>query len=386
MANKTNRYPARGAVARDYRRDRPKYYPDNDNRPRPKPRPKPWIPVNDNRPVPKVTDWSVAPYPKIPGWARWARGFLRLAGPLGLALTLYELYELYQWYQQQEGLYPPGSDTYRWCSNRDPVTWPHGPFVRFAGPTLSCTEGLDWSSTVPSWEPGRPWGWTVQRREVSLGRMRTKPMEGWLYEQDPGVVPEWRPGHLQPLPYPDFPPDLRPPPWEDPWREPYRPDPKYPPRPRPRPRRRRDPRERPRLPEDKVSEEPLNPEFRPHPPRPREKPRRPRRDERERKIRIEDMPNKRLRRILGWILSAASEGGDFLEALYDALPDSVQHKDDNMAQKFEKVFKNLDKVDFGEAVNNIWTNQVEDRYFGKGFGDMSDALEEFGIELPTLKL
>lgn len=385
MASKTNRYPTRGAVARDYRRDRPtKYTPDNDNRPRPKPRPKPWIPVNDNRPVPKVTDWSVAPYPKIPGWARWARRALRLAGPLGLALTLWDLWDLYNWLRQQEGWDPAPGDGYRWCSDRDSGTWPMGPSVRFGTQNLSCTEGLGYGATVPSWEPGRPWLWTGQQRVVS-GRMRTKPMEGFYYPSDPGVVPEWKPGRLEPLPPPDLEPDLRPPPWLDPWREPLRPDPKYPPRPRTRP----DPRpERPRLPEDRVDEEPTNedPTFRPKPPDPRPRPRRPRKDERERKIRIEDMPNKRLRRILGWILSAASEGGDFLEALYDALPDHLQHKDDTLAQKFDKVFRNLDEVDFTEAVNNIWTNQVEDRYFGKGFGDMSDALEEFGIELPTLKL
>ena len=56
------------------------------------------------------------------------------------------------------------------------------------------------------------------------------------------------------------------------------------------------------------------------------------------------------------------------------------------AEKFDKVFRNLDKVDFTEAVNNIWTNHVEDRYFGKGFKDMTDALEAFGLELPSLKL
>lgn len=114
--------------------------------------------------------------------------------------------------------------------------------------------------------------------------------------------------------------------------------------------------------------------------------RRPRRNERERKIRIRDMPNKRTRRILGWLVSAASEAGDFLDSLYDALPKELRSSDDNTAQKFDKVFRNLDKVDFTEAVNNLIANQVEDRYFGKGFGDMADALEEFGIELPTLKL
>ena len=98
------------------------------------------------------------------------------------------------------------------------------------------------------------------------------------------------------------------------------------------------------------------------------------------------MPDKRMRRLLGWLISAASEGGDFLDSLYDALPDSLRSSDDDTAAKFNKVFFNLDKVDFTEAVQNLIANQVEDRYFGKAFGDMTSALEDFGVELPSLKL
>ena len=69
----TNRYPSR-QVARDYRNVRPDrrvWLPDNDNKPGWKPpRPKPWIPANDNRPVPKLSEWSLSPLPKVPGWAR----------------------------------------------------------------------------------------------------------------------------------------------------------------------------------------------------------------------------------------------------------------------------------------------------------------------------
>ena len=98
------------------------------------------------------------------------------------------------------------------------------------------------------------------------------------------------------------------------------------------------------------------------------------------------MPNQKLRRTLGRLISAASEGGDFLDIMYGALPKELQSDDANMAEKFETVFKNLDKVDFDKFVSDLWQNEVSDRYFGKGFGDMSDALEEFGLELQTLKL
>ena len=116
---RSNRYPNRGAVARDYRRDRPtRWVPDNDNdprwrRPRELPRkPTPLIPANDNRPVPKVSDWSYSRPPKIPGYLRWMRRILWIAGPLGWALTAWELYQLWQEYQQlQEPDYLRGLHT-----------------------------------------------------------------------------------------------------------------------------------------------------------------------------------------------------------------------------------------------------------------------------------
>ena len=86
------------------------------------------------------------------------------------------------------------------------------------------------------------------------------------------------------------------------------------------------------------------------------------------------------------MLSAASEGGDFLDIMYGALPDHLQNDDANMSEKFQTVFSNLDKVDFDEFVSELWQNEVQDRYLGKGFSDMTSALEEFGLELPSLKI
>ena len=113
----TNRYPRQGA-ARDYRRqprdERRLPRPDNDNnpnRPRPRPRrPLPLIPANDNRPVPKVGEWSYSRPPRLPGYKRWLRLFLRLNPLIGAALTLWELYDLYRWYQEylNRGMRPAG--------------------------------------------------------------------------------------------------------------------------------------------------------------------------------------------------------------------------------------------------------------------------------------
>jgi len=378
----TNRYPSR-QVARDYRNVRPDrrvWLPDNDNKPGWKPpRPRPWIPANDNRPVPKLSEWSLSPLPKVPGWARWARNFMRILGPLGWALTAYELWELYQWYMSQGSASPA---EYWFCHN---ATRP-GRGYQWENDPGPCTTSAGWASDTGNWGVAYPWyvEYEQWRATVPAGARRKNPIQAWRYSSDPGFPAGDPPVTSEPRPWvePDLRPDLRPPPWEDPWVEPYRPLPKFP----PRPRTRRDPRveDRPKLPEDKVSEEPV---FRPKPDwRTEPYPRKPRKRERERKVRLKDMPNQRLRRLLGWLLSAASESGDFLEALYDSLPGDLKSEKDTMAQKFDKVFRNLDKVDFTEAVNNIWTNHVEDRYFGKGFKDMTDALEAFGLELPSLKL
>lgn len=374
----TNRYPAL-QPSRDFRRPAERRFtPANDNKPRP--RPKPWIPANDNRPVPKPGQWAVSRPPRVPGYSRWLRLF-RLANPwLLAALTAWELYELYRYYQEG-GLMPKEWTGYHYCGPDNPIRNQVNDFLGMSITGLSCSAR---SYSTPHWVEGvNQWYWRggdCFRLLPNLPcNVMSEPYEAWFYPQAPSYPPFIGPD-LPPLPLPEFPsPPI--PVSDDPFVEPLRPTPR--PRPRPvRPRPGVPPR--PRLPEDTVTGPAPQPVGRPAP-RPVTV-RRPRRGERERKIRIADMPNQRMRRILGWILSAASEGGDFLDSLYDALPDELKNDTDTMAEKFDKVFRNLDKVDFTEAVNNIWRNHVEDRYFGKAFGDMADAFEEFGLELPTLRL
>lgn len=389
----SNRYPRQAAVNRDYRRVTPQWdrTPANDNKPRPKP--KSWIPANDNRPVPKPNEWSLSRPPKVPGWARWMRRLMRFAGPIGLALTAYEIYELYQWYRELRAM--RGWTVIRDCSPPSLTSWQGIKVRSFNNATPACVvnplaaftsapanvpysdprfQGIG-ASTLYEWDQFDPGAGPGGVRRHSERTRYTKNADPFLPPID-----RFRPREEPRLP------DFRPPPWEDPFVEPGRPLPRTPPKPRPKP----DPVRpgRPLLPEDRVSEEPRyppRPEFRGKP-EPEPLPRRPRKRERERKLRIRDMPNKKFRRLLGWLISAASEGGDFLDIMYDALPDTLTSSDADTAEKFDTVFKNLDKVDFDKFVSELWQNEVQDRYFGKGFGDMTSALEEFGLELPSLKI
>lgn len=370
----TNRYPA-VARDRDYRRPTRKLVPANDNLRLPK-RPVPYIPANDNRPVPKPTEWALSRPPRLPGFRRWSRLFFRLYPPLAWLLTLYDLYELWRYYQEG-GLWPKPSN-YVHCT--DP--FPEARDIRamwFAPNICSSYTPGPFTTTSRPWSPSRPWLHKMFPR-ATWAQSRWYTEERWFYPEDPGT-PVIRPP-IDPLPPPEFPDVPLIPPYDWPLVEPLRPRDPFPDRRRPRDRRLEP--LRPRLPEDRVSEEPSNPREPdipivrlPEPPGPRV---------RERKWRVRDMPNQKLRRFLGWLISAASEAGDFLDALYDALPDDLRSSKDGTAEKFDKVFRNLDKVDFTEAVSNLWQNQVTDRYYGQGFGAMADALEDFGLELPSLRL
>lgn len=395
----SNRYPtARHQVARDYRRDRPERRyrpryptPDNDNKPGWKPRkPVPLIPANDNRPVPKVSDWSYSRPPRLPGYKRWLRLFLRLNPLIGAALTLWELYDLYRWYQEylERGLHPEGSNRLT-CANDNPAWSRRMSFWYGSGDLLICESfwyppGAPEPGQSNTWSPFSQW-WVEWENRPEVDPNNWWWMRATRFPTDPGGNPTWIPEDgFYPKPWtpPFLEPDIRPPPWDEPFVEPNRPLPPTPPRPRYKPDKRLP--EKPLLPEDTFRDEPT---FRPQPDgRDHPLPRRPRKRERERKVRLRDMPNKRLRRIMGWLLSAASEGGDFLDIMYGALPKKLQNEDADMSEKFQTVFTNLDKVDFDKFVSDLWQNEVNDRYFGKGFKDMSDALEAFGLELPTLKI
>lgn len=376
---RTNRFPI-PREKRDYRPFRPpsrRPYALNDNK-----HGFPGLPANDNYPMPSPADMFPNKV-RIPGYRKWQRIVTR-AMPYG---WLYGVVGFLPWLTPTVMPDPSRYGFILLCKIGPPPIRKGMSYGQYDAPNACgvpayANNSMETFPGIPA-SNGRSYtiAYTSEPPVAEGGTLGIQLEEWWRPARwqggpAPGEYPASPPARPPTTYLPPNLPDYLPHPWLDPFKPPLLPE--YPPLPRP-PYRRPD---KPYLPEDReVGDiDPL-----PKPP-PQPLPRTPRKRERERKIRIKDLPNMRLRRILGWLLSAASESGDFLESLYDALPDTLQSEDDTMADKFDKVFKNLDKVDFTKAVDNLWTNQVEDRYFGKGFSDMTDALESFGVELPSLKL
>ena len=322
MAINSNRYPRAGAVARDYRRPRTdptRRYPtpDNDNNPnRPRPRPKPWIPDNDNRPVPKPTDWSLSEPPRVPGYYKWLRRFARLHPLLPLGLGVW------QWYQSDPRFNPGDYGFTLVCQIPGPYThlcYAAGAAGNNCGtpnqPVCSTTED---DFTIPPRSNPTP---NTVRRDVIRYMFQTSTARGTIMQVWKREIPYGQG-------YPGYEPDGRPRwyPDGDPWPEPW---PRLPRRPLPwmipllsrgvpyrKPRAIRDLNlnirgvlgcRRIRSILSRLPCRSLGRSLSLH------RCRASRVSGRERKIRIEDLPNRKLRRILGWMLSAASESGDFLK-------------------------------------------------------------------------
>ena len=92
------------------------------------------------------------------------------------------------------------------------------------------------------------------------------------------------------------------------------------------------------------------------------------------------------RRFLGWLLSTYSEAMDFIESMYDALPANRRVSGATQAEMLEALWLHADEVNMAEAVMNYLQNDQEDRISGRAFGRLTDALEGYGIQLPTLRL
>lgn len=79
-------------------------------------------------------------------------------------------------------------------------------------------------------------------------------------------------------------------------------------------------------------------------------------------------------RILNGLVGFVGEAGDFVDAVYDALPPKVRRwkgrdgkwrdRDANPITKAERIFNNLDKLDVDKAIENIIANQLEDKLIG----------------------
>lgn len=81
------------------------------------------------------------------------------------------------------------------------------------------------------------------------------------------------------------------------------------------------------------------------------------------------------------IVGAVGEAGDFLEALYDALPDDVKPKGSwfsarreylppSFTKRMMALYEHWDKVDLDQAIDNLVINHYEDKLFGF-FGEVA---------------
>lgn len=134
-------------------------------------------------------------------------------------------------------------------------------------------------------------------------------------------------------------------------------DPRVDPPPRPRPKPRTDPRRpsvtveptisfRPRVPGPRLE---MQPHFRKAPPR----------NTKERKF-LAQAPR--------WIMSIfgdVTEIGDFIESLYDAIPDHLRPKGKKkLTDKAKAVWEHFGSIDMNEALKNIIANELADYAYG----------------------
>lgn len=375
----SNRYPKPNGGGRDFRPTNPTRRPRAPYRPT---RPFTWTPPKRvpgkfpglPRPVAPFGRRMVPPgvlMPVMEGVSlRWAMMALRLFPWLSLGLLLWELWNLYKsWNPPTNGVHcrdPSGGRTAWWWT-------PHN----------HCYADYSDAAFSKEWSVGRPY---LHKREYLIPNDPFNvPLEytgPYTAPIGPSPLPDWE---IVPEIVPYMPPMLPWPivPWEPIAVPPLAPQPVPIPRPRwvpmlPNP-------ESPPGPNEDVGPDPSRPPRGVRRPRPRPEPlpepiraRPPGRRVKERKL----QGSARNRKLLGLLLSGASEGFDLLDALHDALPKKYRAKADHPNAKFQALYQNWDKVDMNDAFENIWRNQVEDRYFGQKFGEMQDALSEAGLDFP----
>jgi len=369
----SNRYPALAralpAPAPDYPRPAPRV-PANDNIPRRAP-----VPANDN--VPRPFEPLRAPARRLfPGLA--GRTIGRLIPLFGIALLAYDLWQLWQWLQQgqnsnhaSEGVCVPESGFINPTNPTDRWGW--------RGPPLLCANnpgpGIGLPTSIPPYTTGYPYLFLMHLAYFSTQEIQD---HRWWYYPDGwnGVNP------LESVPdQPRYIPSFQPDPWYIPWFDPFVPPLLPQPRPDPGPVwGKPNPPNRPET-SEKGSYVPGSasprPEVAPLPGRPP-------RGVKERKV--QGSKGSWFRKYGGKLLSAASEGGDLLDVLHDALPDEFQAEGNTMKDKLEALYLHQDKIDMQKAVQGIWENHQEDRIWGHGFQKVQELFDSYGIDLGSLRL
>ena len=342
-----------------------------------------------------------------PGFPGGYGRYLRLLRPafrfipwLGWALTAYELWQYFQ--QQGDDLadggwhqccnVPSGStiDAYKHLTSISvgSAPYPNCQYVGLCGTSGQVPSGA-WPSAIPEFvHPGT--GSAYRAQALYLGfynpaGTRMTYVEGYKrfvhITGTPDVPVEWPEIDPtdRPMPVPITLPDILPP-WVDPLRPPGRPQPEPWAPPVRRPPELRPPADRPET-SDRGHTDPGSPPA----PEPWTRPSRPPPGTRERKVIARD---RAARRFLGWLTSTASEAGDLLDSLYDALPERYQVDEErpNTQEKLAALYANWQHVDMAEAFENIWSNEVEDRYLGEFFQGVQDGMAIGGVDFGGLKL
>ena len=88
--------------------------------------------------------------------------------------------------------------------------------------------------------------------------------------------------------------------------------------------------------------------------------------------------------IVTGVFGAMTEIKDFLESLYDALPDDVKRRYKGRATTTlaRAVWENFDQIDWGKATWNLVKNEIEDRIIGllqSGRARLGDVMADMGF-------
>lgn len=399
-----------------------------------KPKPRPGFPRPTHKPFrPAPGGWPNRPIPKLPALPASApivKGVGKVASRLipfaGAALTAYELWE---YYKEQNSKYVNPA---KW----QVVTTCSGGQTAWGGSATNpgCGAVTQTASTVPRSIDAATgtfrWSYEYKNAPYVLGNTRPR---GNIYVRVPLSPATW-PSYLPSQPAPNFEPlpeamprpakrptELpilkpyplpnrfpvrypRPRPGEQPAKQP-KPDG----RPRPRPRNRPEPAVRfpllpfpfvvlppgfnPSVPDIVITTKPGNKNPPGNTPKPpvrtngrssggRNRP--PRKREKERKTNVRTVAG------AGWgLINVVTEGVDFLNVLYDALPDDSPCKAKakkaskiNVATPYAKakaVYDCFDQIDVGNALEGYVNNQVEDFVFGMMGQQVSKATGNFGL-------
>lgn len=82
--------------------------------------------------------------------------------------------------------------------------------------------------------------------------------------------------------------------------------------------------------------------------------------------------------VLGRSISWLTEGLDFLDSLYDALPDHLRKRDATPQEKARALRDHFKEIDIPKALENLLKNELEDRFYGLLSRGMARAARRMG--------